>query len=70
MIDLSKGSIYLDGTETSIRHWQVWFLTPVGIIERRQDAVAKCVELDLNPLMIRPIPVAIDKDGRFEPVLL
>lgn len=60
MIDLERNVIRQNGREENIERFEVWFQTVIGYCQSKEQAVAVCKEMDLNPnLTIRFIPVAV-----------
>ena len=52
---------------SKIMKWDVWFVTPFGLATSLDQAVARCIESDLDPEMcIKPVPVALAEDGSYE----
>lgn len=69
----------LDSME-SIDHWEVWFLTPIGLIKSYVDmneismgsSMSERFQIPFNvdrPLSFHPVSVAIGKSGYSEPLL-
>lgn len=70
MIILSRNRIDRgddSGINEPIRKWEVWFQSPFGVLESREDAVKVCEQNGLNPEMtLIPVPVAKADNGVYE----
>lgn len=70
MFHLTNKTLTFDSKPLPIKQFTVWFITPMGLIERIDDAIEKCKESDMDPeLCIVPVPVAIDEAGRYEVIV-
>lgn len=69
MIDVAFNTMQLEHEKPiPISKWEVWFMTPIGLFPKREDAAIRVKELNLDPtIMVRPVPVAIGADGTSEP---
>lgn len=62
MINYRKNTIKRGGVEEPIKQWAVWFLTPFGMAETTEEAVAALKEAGLDAhQMIVAKPVAISE---------
>lgn len=61
MINLDNGKMSVDGeTWVPIERWEVWFMTPFGVIKDLGPAARTCKNRDMEADMtIIPVPVAI-----------
>lgn len=67
MFDLVEGTLTFGNRTLPIVKWEVWFMTPFGLIEHLKDACARCAQNEIEPNgMISPVPVALDSDERYE----
>jgi len=67
MFDFSRKVLLLNGQESSIKSFEVQFISPWGIFETLDLAVEKCLGLDTDPtLLIQPVVVIVDELGRNE----
>ena len=67
MFDLENQIITFTNRPLPIVKWEVWFMTPFGVIDSIEGAISKCREMDMEPRrVIMPVPVAIDEAGRYE----
>jgi len=49
-----------DKTEPILR-WEVWFNTPTGLFDNREDALEDIAQNDFPSIVIEPVPVAISE---------
>lgn len=70
MINLENGKITVNGDDWEpIDHWEVWFMTPFGILSNSNHASKACKSNDMDPNMsVIPVPVAVSKSGIVEVV--
>jgi hypothetical protein len=60
MIQLAQRLVTIQGKEEKILSFEVWFQTPWGLIDKLDDAVARCVAHDIDPnINLVPVSVAI-----------
>lgn len=70
MFDLNGPSLTFNESEVRIKTWEVWFMTPKGLVTDFTEAKNICLANDWEPnLVISPVPVAIDEAGRHEIIL-
>lgn len=63
MVSLEQGLIVLNGKSHKIKDYQVWFLTPWGLVTTLQEALTVCLDTNAKPSeAIRPVPVAVSDD--------
>lgn len=46
--------------------WEVWFRTMHGLHTTREEALIWAAAEELDPMIIRAVPVAIAEDGTYE----
>lgn len=70
MINLENGKMTVDGENWSpIDRWEVWFMTPFGIVNSPTQAAKACGSNNMDPNMtIIPVTVAISKNNDVEVV--
>src|SRR5262245_39553785 len=67
MIELRNSRIVWNGKQLPIQRFEVWFLTPFGMCKLLEEAVQRCVMVDLDPeFNVVPIPVAIAENEQSE----
>lgn len=67
MIDLARNKIIFNDAQYEIREWVVWFMTPWGLIPRREDAVQRAANNDVDPaVVVVPVPVALGDGDIYE----
>lgn len=49
MISLIDRTISIRGRTETIKKFEVWFVTPLGLHDELEDAVNRCVSGDLDP---------------------
>lgn len=68
MVSLEQGLIVLGGKSHKIKKFEVWFLTPYGLVATVEEAITVCNESNISPATnIRATPVAVaDNDLTYE----
>jgi len=70
MFNLTERTLIFGGKTLPIVKWEVWFMTPFGLIADLQEANQRCIDNDMNPnQVVSPVPVALDSDERYEVIL-
>lgn len=67
MIRLSNNTIVMYGREYQIIANEVWFVTPLGMHQSIAEAIKLVEENELPLTTIKAIPIAVAKDGIYEP---
>ncbi len=63
MIDLVAKTVTLKGRPIPITRFEVWIVTPWGIMTNLDDAITRCAANDMDPNeVLRHIPVAVAGD--------
>lgn len=67
MISIKDNEITFMGKRYQILEWRVWFITPFGLYQGRQDAIDRVIKSNMDPeLVIVPVAVALGPDGIYE----
>lgn len=67
MINLEAKTIQIGDSSHPIVTFEVWFRIPTGLTSKIDLAIAKCVELEMDPrVCIIAIPVAVASDSIYE----
>jgi hypothetical protein len=63
MVNMKEQEIHLAEKTHSIQRWEVWFMTPFGLLQTYEEAEKRLQGLDLDPdTCVLPVPVAISGD--------
>ncbi len=69
MILLAEKLLILKGETEPIVSFEVWFRTGTGLHATLDDAISRCVQMDLDPnYSLVPVIVAVTATGRYEEV--
>lgn len=63
MVSLEEGVIALNGKTHKIKSFEVWFLTPFGLVTTLPEAITVCSDANISTTTnIRAVPVAVSND--------
>lgn len=66
MYDLKKRTMTLN-IETPIVRFETWWLTPMGLATRLEDAIKVCDEMEFDIILnVRAVSVCIAANGHYE----
>lgn len=69
MIDYNNMVVTIGLNNGDIDHFEVWWMTPFGMCQTLSEAKDKLTEKEIPFDVLRPLPVAVCKNGLFEPLL-
>ena len=62
MFDIEQQEIRLQGKTEKILRYEVWFMTPFGLIDNLEEAIERVKRIDMVvELTIRPVAIAISE---------
>lgn len=68
-VSIGRNEITLFDQTTTIVRYEVWFQSPWGLLNDREDAIQRCVANDMDPdSVLIPVSVAIGEGNAYEVV--
>lgn len=66
MINLKERTLHLNGQTEQIKEFVVWWVGVHGLYTDLDEALADCVKHDMDPVLLRPVSVAIGINAHYE----